>query len=91
MNEESLWIDSSERISPEELQIDAQDTYPIVNGKCLQCISWYRVEPGKVTICFFHDGKDQIREFDASEVSISGYASERYLAKNAIPSSDKPL
>ena len=91
MNQEPLWVDPSERISPQEMQIGAQDTYPVVNGNCLRYVGWYSVEPGKVTICFFHDGKEQTQEFDAKEVSLSGYASERYSAKNATPSSDSPL
>ena len=91
MNKEPLWVEPSELISPQEVQIGAQDTCPVVNGKCLRYISWYRVEPGKVTICFFHDEKEQIQEFDAREVSLSGYASERYSAKNAKESEFNPL
>ena len=56
----------------DELQIMARDYVPVVKGKEIEFVSWYKVTPEKVIICHYEDCEDKVEEFDICDVELSG-------------------
>lgn len=67
-------------VSAQEVQVDAFDALPIIDGMTFPSISWYKVTPDKVTICC-SDGNighaKCIKEYPAKMVALSGHPANR--------------
>lgn len=80
------------KLHKNEIQIEALDAVPVIDGEAPDFIKWYKIEPDKITICR-HDmrvRKDITEEFDIRGVKLSGVPAG-YFSNKSLPSCDSPV
>lgn len=80
---------SESLIHKDEVQIAGRMAYPLIDGKAFPGVSWYRIDPCKVTICIHAESEDEeTREYDIGRLTLSGFLADQ--SNNDFPNSDKP-
>ena len=79
------------KLHQDEVQIEACGAAPIIKGKPLDFVKWYKVEPDKITICRYDRSfqKEVTEEFDIYGVKLSGVPAG-YFSNKSLPSCDSP-
>lgn len=72
-----------------ELQIMAEHSVPIVKGREMELVSWYKVTPEKVIVCHYEDCEDKVEEFDICDVELSGLP-PGYYDEGSSPTQENP-
>lgn len=92
MSNDLPWGPQGEVIGSGETRISACCAMPFVNGKGLKYVSWYRIDPEKVTICFSDgNGHKRTREFNIRDVELSGWPADQLFARKDSPREDSPV
>jgi len=77
----------------DEVRIEALFAIPRVEGRedIGECISWFKIDPYKVTICYDDaEHNEKTEEFPLDKVKLSGFPADYWLKKDS-PNCDKPL
>lgn len=76
-------------IHKDEIQIFGQGAYPLIDGKAFPGLSWYRIDPDKVTICTNAGWENEkTREYDIGRLTLSGFRESHSTMD--FPKSDNP-
>lgn len=80
------------QLHKDEIQIEACGAAPIIKGKLLDFVKWYKIEPDKITICRYDQDfqKEVTEEFDIHGVKLSGVPAG-YFSNKSLPSCDSPV
>ena len=73
----------------DEIQIDGRMAYPLIDGKAIPYVAWYKIDPDKVTIGITKSLKEEeTREYDIKRLTLSGFQVDQ--SSKDLPKSDKP-
>ena len=74
------------KLHKDEVQIEACDAAPIIKGKPLDFVKWYKVDPDKITICRYDQSfqKEVTEEFDIYGVKLSGVPAGYFLRERPV-------
>lgn len=80
---------SEDLIHKDEVRIIGQGAYPLIDGKAFSGVSWYKIEPCKVTICTNAGwANEETREYDIERLTLSGFLEDHSTMD--FPKSDNP-
>ena len=76
-------------IHEDEVQIAGRMAYPLIDGEAIPGVSWYRIDPHKVTICTNAGwANEETREYDIERLTLSGFLEDHSTMD--FPKSDNP-